>query len=155
MTTEADCNVQLIFCHPDARMPTRAHYNDSGWDLYSVEETIIQPLQRHVIDTGLKISIQDGWEGQIRPRSGNAAKHGITVLNTPGTVDASYSGEVRVILYNTNSMPVTIRAGDRIAQIVFQKIPTVSFSLVTEFSKKTDRGEGGFGSTGTIGSGRR
>jgi dUTP pyrophosphatase len=127
--------------------PIRTHEWDSGMDLKSSIDTILQPHSRLLIPTGIKTEIPIGYEAQIRPRSGLAIKRGITVLNTPGTVDSTFRGEICVILFNTTDLSLGIKQYDRIAQIVFNKIeiPTIEYGSVNE----TERGEGGFGSTGT------
>lgn len=107
----------------------------------------MQPGQRTLIPTGLAMAMPGGLEAQIRPRSGLAFKHGITCLNTPGTIDADYRGEVKVLLINLGQEPFTIVRGERIAQIVFQTVPAVELTEVNELSE-TVRGEGGFGHTG-------
>ena len=132
----------------DAIIPAYQHPNgDSGVDLYSIEEKLIHSHQRALIHTGLAMAIPEGYEGCIRPRSGNALKLGLTVLNTPGTIDANYRGEIGIILYNSSVEPVKVSKGDRVAQMVFQKIPRVEFLEVSELDD-TDRNNGGFGSTG-------
>ena len=108
----------------------------------------IAPGERVLIPTGLTMALPPEAEAQIRPRSGLALKHGVTVLNTPGTIDADYRGEVQVILINLGAEPVVINRGDRIAQIVIQRIPPVRFEIVDTLDD-TERGSGGFGSTGT------
>ena len=134
--------------NPLASMPTQATKGAAGFDLKSVETRTIYPGERATIATGLAMAIPAGYEGQVRPRSGLAAKNGITVLNTPGTVDSDYRGEVKVILYNSEShKPFEIKIGDRIAQMVIQAVPQVEFELV-ESLDETERGAGGFGSTG-------
>lgn len=107
----------------------------------------LQPLARAVVPTGLKMEIPEGWECQIRPRSGLAAKHGITVLNSPGTIDSDYRGEVGVILINLSAEPFTIENGERIGQMVFTPAPQVRLVEATSLGQ-TDRGEGGFGHSG-------
>jgi dUTP pyrophosphatase len=107
----------------------------------------LAPLARHLVPTGLAFAIPEGFEGQVRPRSGLALKHGITVLNTPGTIDSDYRGEVAVILVNLGSEPVTIAPGDRIAQMVFARHATSELDVVASLDD-TDRGAGGYGSTG-------
>ena len=107
----------------------------------------LKSLERALIPTGIRIAIPDGYEAQVRPRSGLAAEHGITVLNTPGTVDADYRGEVKVILVNLGAEPYAIQPGDRIAQLVFQKIVRAALKEVGELPE-SERGSGGFGSTG-------
>ncbi len=108
---------------------------------------VLKPLERVVVKTGLFLEIPKGYEVQIRPRSGLAAKHGITVLNSPGTIDADYRGEIGVILVNLSNEPFTIENGERIAQMVFSKYEKVTFEETSELSE-TERGAGGFGSTG-------
>lgn len=120
----------------------------AGMDLYAnIEESVIlKPLERKLISTGLLIELPQGFEAQIRPRSGLAIKNGITVLNTPGTIDADYRGEIGVILVNLSAEPFIINDGDRIAQMIIAKHETAVWEEVTELDK-TDRGAGGFGST--------
>lgn len=124
-----------------------AHEGDAGADLRSVEDTIITPNSRILVHTGLHMAIPDGYVGMVCPRSGFALKHGVTVLNAPGIVDSGYRGEVGVILLNTSEQTVTVRKGDRIAQMVFVPYVHMAFEHV-ESLPETDRGEGGFGSTG-------
>ena len=120
----------------------------AGMDLYAnIEESVtLKPLERKLISTGLLIELPQGFEAQIRPRSGLAIKNGITVLNTPGTIDADYRGEIGVILVNLSAEPFIINDGDRIAQMIIAKHETAVWEEVTELDK-TDRGTGGFGST--------
>lgn len=124
-----------------------AHEGDAGADLRSVEDTIITPNSRILVHTGLHMAIPSGYVGMVCPRSGFALKHGVTVLNAPGIVDSGYRGEVGVILLNTSEQTVTVRKGDRIAQMVFVPYVHMAFEHV-ESLPETDRGEGGFGSTG-------
>lgn len=131
----------------NAKMPSYAHPGDAGVDLYAAKDTVIPPHGRALVPTGLKIAIPDGYEGQVRPKSGLALKHGITVLNTPGTVDAPYRGEVCVILFNSSDKEYMAKSGEKIAQMVFCKVENAEFELADELPD-TDRGEGGFGSTG-------
>ena len=131
----------------NAKMPSYAHFGDAGVDLYAAKDAIIPPHGRALVPTGLKIAIPYGYEGQVRPKSGLALKHGITVLNTPGTVDAPYRGEVGVILFNSSDNEYLAKSGEKIAQMVFCKVENAEFEL-TEELPETDRGEGGFGSTG-------
>ncbi|MCD6122587.1 MAG: dUTP diphosphatase [Spirochaetales bacterium] len=123
--------------------------NASGADLFAKisKEVVISPGERYLIPTGLYIEIPEGYEAQIRPRSGLAAKYGITLLNAPGTIDSDYRGEVKVLLINLGDKVFTIRNKDRIAQIVFAPVTRGIFRLVSRISE-TDRGKGGFGSTG-------
>ena len=111
------------------------------------EETEIKPLERKLIGTGLYVEIPEGYEAQIRPRSGLAAKSGITIINTPGTIDADYRGEIKVCLVNLSNEIYTIKNGDRIAQMVFARYEKVQF-ILSENLSDTPRGEGGYGHTG-------
>lgn len=109
---------------------------------------VLQPGERALINTGLRVEIPVGYEGQVRPRSGLAIKHGVTVLNSPGTIDSDYRGLAQIILINHGTQPFTISHGERIAQLVIAPVTRAAFIEATELSA-TDRGEGGFGSTGT------
>lgn len=130
-------------------LPAYATLGSSGMDIRAfVEEPItIQPLRRFLVPTGLFIELEHGFEAQIRPRSGLAIKNGITCLNSPGTVDADYRGEIKVILINLGSEPFIINNGDRIAQMVIQKVEQIEWIEVNEIND-THRGDGGFGHTG-------
>jgi len=133
----------------DLPLPISASKFSSGVDLLCAEaaDTVLKPGKRKLISTGIKIMIPEGYEGQIRPRSGLSLKHGITVLNTPGTIDSDYRGIVKVILINLGEEDFKIQRGDRIAQLVIQKIFFPNFKIV-ETLDKTKRGEGGFGHSG-------
>ena len=133
----------------DLPLPISASKFSSGVDLLCAEaaDTVLKPGKRKLISTGIKIIIPEGYEGQIRPRSGLSLKHGITVLNTPGTIDSDYRGIVKVILINLGEEDFKIQRGDRIAQLVIQKIFFPNFKIV-ETLDKTKRGEGGFGHSG-------
>lgn len=133
--------------HPNAVLPCYAHPGDAGLDLFSVERKIIPPSEHALIRTGIVIQLPPGTEAQVRPRSGLALKHGVTVLNSPGTIDHGYRGEVMVILINHGKTPFEVKEGMKIAQMVVQPILTVDVTRVDELSE-TRRGEGGFGSTG-------
>lgn len=130
--------------------PFYATERSAGMDIKANIETpiVLQPLQRAMVPTGLYIALPEGTEAQIRPRSGLAAKHGITVLNTPGTIDADYRGEIKVILVNLSNEEFTINPGERIAQMVVARYEKVEWDSV-EVLDETERGTGGFGSTGT------
>lgn len=128
-------------------VPKYATAGDAGADLISAEDVRIAAHQRVLVKTGVKIAIPEGYVGLVHPRSGLALKHGITVLNAPGTIDAGYRGEVGVILLNTGSVDFEVKAGDRIAQLVIQKVEIAEFKIVDALTE-SDRGEGGFGSTG-------
>lgn len=129
--------------------PAYATIQSAGMDLKAnIEEPVtIAPLQRVMVLTGLSIALPEGTEAQIRPRSGLAAKHGVTVLNSPGTIDADYRGEIKVILVNLSDTPFIVNPGERIAQMVIARYEHVEWDEV-ETLDRTDRGEGGFGSTG-------
>ena len=128
------------------------HYQteySAGVDLYAnnEEDILLKPLQRTLVPTGIYIALPKGFEAQIRPRSGLAYKHGLSVLNTPGTIDSDYRGEVKVILVNLSDKAYLIKKGERVCQMVIAKHEVVKFNLVSKLDD-TDRGEGGFGSTG-------
>lgn len=128
--------------------PVYAHPGDAGADLVSTEAVRLEPGQRALVGTGVQIALPEGYVAFIVPRSGLAAKHGITVVNAPGTVDAGYRGEIKVSLLNTDSAAAyDISVGDRIAQMVVLAVPTVTFVPVAELPE-SERGSGGFGSTG-------
>ncbi len=131
----------------DAKIPNYAHNTDAGVDLYSVKEITLKPMQRALVPTGIAIALPDGFEAQVRPKSGLALKYGITVLNTPGTIDQEYRGEIGVIVINLSDSEFKVEKGMKIAQMVFSKVEHVSFEE-TRILDKTERGEGGFGSTG-------
>lgn len=139
--------VQIQKLHPDAKIPEYATTGSAGCDLHSVENTTLIPGERKVIQTGIAVAIPDGFEIQIRPRSGLAAKKGITITNSPGTIDSDYRNGIGVILHNTGNELFTVEKGDRIAQAVLVPVYQAEFIEVDELSK-TDRGLGGFGSTG-------
>lgn len=128
--------------------PVYAHPGDAGADLVSTETAVLEPGERATLGTGLAIALPDGYAAFVVPRSGLAAKHGITIVNSPGTVDAGYRGEIRVTLLNTDARePYTVTAGDRIAQLVVMPVTRARFVEV-ERLPGSDRGSGGFGSTG-------
>lgn len=131
-----------------AETPVYAHPGDAGADLTAAEAVTLAPGERATIGTGVAIALPDGYAAFVVPRSGLAARHGITIVNSPGTVDAGYRGELRVTLLNTDPRePYEVRAGDRIAQLVIQRIVRARFVPV-ETLPGSDRGESGFGSTG-------
>ena len=131
-----------------AEVPQYAHAGDAGADLMSADHVVISPGERVVVGTGVSIALPRGFAGFVVPRSGLAARHGLTIVNTPGTIDAGYRGEIRVILLNTDrSEPYTVRPGDRIAQLVVMPVMRARFVPV-ERLPGTERGESGFGSTG-------
>lgn len=128
-------------------IPRKYTKNSSGVDLHSICSDFIPPGRSKLIHTGIAIEIPVGYEAQIRPKSGLSLKYGITVLNTPGTIDADYRGEICVLLYNASQNDFYILPGDRIAQMVIRQVPDVCFHEVDELSE-TSRGDGGFGHTG-------
>lgn len=132
-------------------LPEYATLGSSGMDIRAnlEEPMVLEPLARALVPTGLFVEIPLGYEIQIRPRSGLAIKQGITCLNTPGTIDADYRGEIKVILINLSSEPQTLQPGDRIAQMVLQKVEQIQWVPATELAA-SDRGVGGFGSTGKV-----
>lgn len=136
-----------------AKLPTFAKPGDAGADLYWDEGSdylmthTIEPGERFLADTGIAIELPEGYEAQVRSRSGLALKHGLMVLNSPGTIDSGFRGQIKVILLNTSNKPVEITNGERIAQLVVAPVQPVSYLEVEELSD-TERGEGGFGSTG-------
>jgi dUTP pyrophosphatase len=133
---------------PELPLPDYAHPGDAGADLRAAEEVVLAPGGRATVGTGLAVAVPDGYAAFVHPRSGLASRHGITVVNAPGTIDAGYRGEVRVVLLNTDrAEPFTVRRGDRIAQLVVQPVSRARFVEVAELPP-SPRGEGGFGSTG-------
>ncbi|ADO56122.1 dUTP diphosphatase [Paenibacillus polymyxa] len=133
----------------DIELPRKMSELASGFDLYAAvqEDLVLEPGKRCLVPTGFAIAMPAGLEAQIRPRSGLALKHGITCLNTPGTIDADYRGEIKVLLINLGEEPFTITRNERIAQMVFQVVPEVELKQVDHLSE-TVRGAGGFGHTG-------
>jgi dUTP pyrophosphatase len=142
-------NIQRLPGQDDISLPQKMSEWASGFDLYAAvsEQLILQPGERKLIPTGFALSMPQELEAQIRPRSGLAYKHGITCLNSPGTIDADYRGEVKVLLINHGHEPFIINRNERIAQLVFQLVPNVRLIQVDELSDTT-RGAGGFGHTG-------
>ena len=134
--------------HPDAQVPSYAHTDDAGADVYSVVEVTLQPSDRAAIPTGLAVDIPLGYEIQVRPKSGLALKHGLAVLNSPGTVDAGYRGEIQVIVINLGKEAYTFVKGQKIAQLVLK--PVIQAQYIEGELGTSDRGVGGFGSTGLI-----
>jgi dUTP pyrophosphatase len=132
---------------PDAMIPKAARAGDVAFDLYSTIDYDLRPGERFAVPTGIAVEIPPGYEGQVRPRSGLALKEGVTVLNTPGTVDSGYRGEVHTIMMNHGGESFKITKGMRISQLAIRPVPEVEFVEVDELSD-TERGKGGFGSTG-------
>lgn len=140
--------IKILKLVTDAILPQYAHPDDAGMDLYSIDTVMIKPGQIELIHTGIAIELPNNVEAQIRPRSGLALKNGITVLNTPGTIDAGYRGEIGVILINHGANEFKVEKGSRIAQMVIKPIVHVDVEEVKELGN-TARGSGGFGSSGT------
>lgn len=144
-------DIKIVRVNPDAIIPAYAHPGDAGADLYSVEKVKIQPGQRALVKTGIAIQIPDGFVGLVHPRSGLAIKQGLSVINTPGTIDAGYRGEVMVGLINLDPQAaVEIEVGMRIAQLVIQQVQRGLFTEVDQLDESV-RNTGGFGSTGVSG----
>lgn len=131
-------------------MPKYAHPGDSGMDIRAnIEEPVtLGPLERYIFPTGIKVIIPEGFEIQVRPRSGLAAKRGIAVLNSPGTIDQSFKGEIGVILVNLSNEAQTIEPGERIAQLVVARVETAELEEVEKVPENTERGSGAYGSSG-------
>jgi dUTP pyrophosphatase len=133
---------------PALPLPGRAHPGDAGFDLYAARDVHLAPGEREVVPTGVAIALPDGYAAFVHPRSGLAARHGVTLVNAPGTIDAGYRGEIAVTMINTDrSAAVRFRRGDRIAQLVIQRVEHAVFCEVSTLPGSA-RGEGGFGSTG-------
>lgn len=133
---------------PSVELPSYAYEGDAGLDLRSNEDVTLAPLERRLVSTGLAVAIPDGYAGFVQPRSGLALREGLSMANTPGLIDAHYRGELKVCAVNLDAeKPVHIERGERIAQLVIQKVPAVCLREVSELDE-TDRGSGGFGSSG-------
>ena len=139
--------VKFLRIDPSVTLPSYAHPGDAGMDIRSIEELIIAPGERSLVHTGLVMMLPPGYEAQVRPRSGLALKNGVTVLNAPGTIDEGYRGEIGVILANFGTEPFKVEKGAKIAQIVVAPCTRADIVETTE-TDTTERGEGGFGSTG-------
>ena len=142
--------IKVELTHENAVLPKYAYPSDSGFDLHSTEDLSVGPFGRILVPTGIKASFEEGYEIQVRPKSGLAIKQGLTVLNTPGTVDQGYTGEIQVIVFNTNNYTVMIPKGMKVGQAVLCPVINgkyVRFEQVDTLNKK-DRGNNGFGSTG-------
>jgi len=146
--SEPTLSIAIKMLDSELPVPSYAHPSDAGADLHAREGVVLQPGERALVRTGIALAIPHGYVGLVHPRSGLAAKHGITVVNAPGTVDAGYRGEIMVTLLNTDrTEPFTVNRGDRIAQLVIQKVEQAAFAQVDSL-EETARGASGFGSTG-------
>jgi dUTP pyrophosphatase len=133
---------------PGLPLPSYAHPGDAGADLHTTVDVTLEPGERRLVPTGIALALPEGYVGLVHPRSGLAARHGLSVVNAPGTIDAGYRGEVQVCLVNLDpTTPVTLSRGDRIAQLVVQRVETAAFVEVDDLTD-TSRGAGGYGSTG-------
>ncbi|HJF12184.1 dUTP diphosphatase [Corynebacterium falsenii] len=151
MTDNAEQPVKIVRLDKDLPLPTRAHPTDAGIDLYTSEDVELQPGHRALVPTGIAMALPAGTVGLIHPRSGLALRHGLSIVNTPGTIDADYRGEVKVCLINLDpDQPITLHRGDRIAQLVIQQVSLCDVAEVTDIADLGDtvRGAGGYGSTG-------
>lgn len=134
---------------PEAVIPSYAYEGDAGLDLRALESLVLKPFERALIPTGLAIAIPEGYAGFVQPRSGLALKRGLSIVNTPGLIDSHYRGELKIIAINLDPVnDIQIEKGERIAQLVIQEVPVVTLAVVDELDA-TDRGAGGFGSSGT------
>ena len=151
MTSAADLSVQVVRLDPDLPLPSYAHPGDAGADLLTTVDLTLAPGERALVPTGLAIALPDGYVALVHPRSGLAARHGLSIVNAPGTVDAGYRGEIKVMLINHDpAEPIELRRGDRIAQLVVQRFERARFVEVGELPDSV-RGDGGYGSTGGFG----
>lgn len=147
-TSVTEVELPLRRIDPGVPLPAYAHDGDAGADLYAAEDVTLEPFGRAAVRTGVAVAIPDGFAGFVHPRSGLATRHGVTVANAPGTIDAAYRGEVKVALVNLDpKTPYTVHRGDRIAQLVVQQVARARL-LVVEELPATLRSDGGFGSTG-------
>ena len=147
MTTADEPVLRVRRVHPDAVLPAYAHPGDAGLDLTSTAAVTLPSGGRAAVPTGLAVAVPEGWVGLVHPRSGLARRHGVTVANAPGTVDAGYRGEVLVLLVNLGQEEVSLAAGERIAQLLVQRVGHAHVVEVDDL-EDTSRGSGGFGSTG-------
>ena len=138
----------VVRLDPDLPLPAYAHPGDAGADLVTAVDVTLQPGERALVPTGIAMAVPEGYVALVHPRSGLAARHGLSIVNTPGTIDAGYRGEVSVLLVNLDpAEPIVLRRGDRVAQLVIQRVEQARFVEVAELPT-SDRGIGGYGSTG-------
>ena len=141
----------VVRLDPDLPLPAYAHPGDAGADLVTAVDVTLQPGERALVPTGIAMAVPEGYVALVHPRSGLAARHGLSIVNTPGTIDAGYRGEVKVLLVNLDpSEPIELRRGDRVAQLVLQRVEQAAFTEV-EVLPESVRGGGGYGSTGGFG----
>lgn len=146
-----DLDVQVLRLDPDLPLPSYAHPGDAGADLLTTVDVTLGPGERALVPTGVAFALPDGYVALVHPRSGLAARHGLSIVNAPGTVDAGYRGEIKVLLINHDpGEPIELRRGDRIAQLVIQRFERARFVEVPELPDSV-RGSGGYGSTGGFG----
>lgn len=148
MSVPSNLEILVSKLHPAAIVPTYAKPGDAGADLYAIEEKTLRPGERSLVKTGIAIALPEGFVGLVHPRSGLALKNGISVVNTPGTIDSGYRGEIGVVLINHDlNESFSVKVGDRIAQLVIQKFENAVFKIVSELPP-SERASGGYGSTG-------
>jgi dUTP pyrophosphatase len=144
-------DIHLVRLDPDLPLPAYAHPGDAGADLLTTVDVTLRPGERAMVPTGIALALPEGYVALVHPRSGLAARHGLSIVNTPGTIDAGYRGEIKVMLINHDpAEPIELRRGDRIAQLVVQRFERARFVEVTELPDSS-RGDGGYGSTGGFG----
>jgi dUTP pyrophosphatase len=145
-------DIAILRLDPDLPLPAYAHPGDAGADLLTTVDVALAPGERALVPTGIALALPDGYVALVHPRSGLAARHGLSIVNTPGTIDAGYRGEIKVLLINHDPRePIELRRGDRIAQLVVQRYEQARFTEVAELPASS-RGDGGYGSTGGFGS---
>ena len=145
-------DISILRLDPELPLPTYAHPGDAGADLLTTVDVTLAPGERALVPTGIALALPEGFVALVHPRSGLAARHGLSIVNTPGTIDAGYRGEVKVLLINHDPLePIELRRGDRVAQLVVQRYEQARFTEVAELPASS-RGDGGYGSTGGFGS---
>ena len=151
VSSTPDLEILVRRLDPGLPLPSYAHPGDAGADLLTTVDVTLAPGERAMVPTGIAIALPEGFVALVHPRSGLAARHGLSIVNTPGTVDAGYRGEIKVMLFNLDPRePIELRRGDRIAQLVIQRVERAAFSEVEELPDSV-RGDGGYGSTGGFG----
>lgn len=141
--------VQVVKLTKEAVMPKKSHAGDAGYDVFTSEPTVLKPMERKLVGTGIKMAVPKNIEAQVRPKSGLAINNGLAVLNSPGTIDPNYRGEIKVILINLGNKEIRLDKGQKIAQLIFSRFETPELEE-TEKLDETERNEGGFGSTGLV-----